>query len=404
MSRHALAARKGALHRHEDPGAQLRLRAGDLVAARALADAGDLAEDHVEERGAVARRAAGIDAEQTAVHIARGETGDGVGEAALLARFLEQARRHPAAEQGGEHLERRKRFVVVGNALAAEHQMQLFQIAVDAAFAAAVAGRRGLRRRLRRQGGESAPRQVAQAFVVHRAGRREDHARRRVAALQPVAQGAGAERRNALRGAEHRPPDRLVGIGGLLKVVEHDIVGRVARLADFLNDYVLFARQFVLGEGRLEEDVAEEVDGERQVFRKCPRVISGVLARRISVEMAADGLDLGGDGEGVAPPRALEGHMFEQMGDAVERRRFAARAGVDPHPDGDRLEPRHMLAGDAQAVVESIDDDIRIPAVLAPRPFARARALRRHAMLRVPVRALARIYAARAPGSRPMTS
>ena len=43
--------------------------------------------------------------------------------------------------------------------------------------------------------------------------------------------------------AQDRPAERLVGEGGGLEVVEDDVVRRVARLAQLLDDDVLLALQ-----------------------------------------------------------------------------------------------------------------------------------------------------------------
>jgi len=69
--------------------------------------------------------------------------------------------------------------------------------------------------------------------------------------------------------------------------------------------------------------------------------------------MAADRFDLDGDVAGIAALGALERHVFEQMGDAVDGRRLVARADADPDADGGGLDPRHRIGGDGEAAVEA---------------------------------------------------
>ena len=66
------------------------------------------------------------------------------------------------------------------------------------------------------------------------------------------------------------------------------------------------------------------------IFLQHLGVIGGVFARGIGIEVAADRLDLLGDGERRAPLGALERHVLEEMGDAVDLRRLVAGADIDP--------------------------------------------------------------------------
>ena len=56
--------------------------------------------------------------------------------------------------------------------------------------------------------------------------------------------------------------------------------------------------------------------------------------------------------------RALERHVLEHVGDAVDLGRLVARADVDPDADARGLDVRHGLGRDAQAVGEGGDLDL----------------------------------------------
>ena len=81
-------------------------------------------------------------------------------------------------------------------------------------------------------------------------------------------------------------------------------------------------------------------------------VIGGALARGVGVEVAADRLDLLGDGAGAAPLGALERHVLEEMRDAVDLGRLVAGADIDPEAERDRLDRVIAVGDDAQAVGE----------------------------------------------------
>src|SRR3546814_6299106 len=79
--------------------------------------------------------------------------------------------------------------------------------------------------------------------------------------------------------AEHRATKRLIGIGGFLEVVEHDVVGCVVGLADLLQDHRALALQLLLKKGRALQDVGNDVEGERRVLGQHLGIEGGVLAR-----------------------------------------------------------------------------------------------------------------------------
>ena len=153
-----------------------------------------------------------------------------------------------------------------------------------------------------------------------------------------------------LRRAQHRPPHRLVGKGALLEIIEDDVVGRVVGLPDLLQDDGALAFEFGRIEGRVQQDVGENVERERQILLQHLGVIRRAFARGIGVEVAADRLDLLGDRAGAAPLGALERHVLEKMRDAVDLRRLVPCADIDPQPERDRVHGIDAVGDDAQPV------------------------------------------------------
>ena len=138
------------------------------------------------------------------------------------------------------------------------------------------------------------------------------------------------EHAHAVPRAENRASHRLVGESRLLHQVEHDVLRRIHRRGDLLEDHVALARQLGAVKARADDDVAQNIEREREVLAQHARVIGGRVDPGRGVELAADRLDLLGDVASAPPRGALEGHMLQEMRDAMLALRFASAAGPDP--------------------------------------------------------------------------
>ena len=117
---------------------------------------------------------------------------------------------------------------------------------------------------------------------------------------------------------------RMQAESGALRQVEDQIVGRVASGSDLLKDDMTFALELVGVEHGLGQDVGQDVERLRPVILEDAGVIGGGLHAGRGIDLAAGGFDLLGDGLGGAPFGALEGHVLEEMRDAVLLRQFVA--------------------------------------------------------------------------------
>ena len=179
--------------------------------------------------------------------------------------------------------------------------------------------------------------------MIDRARRRDHHIGRAIVAREVGAQPARIDRAHRLGRPEDRAPDRLVRERDALQVFEDEIVGRVLHGADFLHDHVLLAREFLRLEGRIGEDVRQHVEGERHVGAQDARVIGRALDAGRRIEIAADRFDLFGDLARGALLRALEGHVLEEMRDAVLVWAFVPAARADPNAERSALQVRHRV-------------------------------------------------------------
>ena len=145
--------------------------------------------------------------------------------------------------------------------------------------------------------------QLDHLLMAQIAGGGDDHVFRRVMRVHEAVQRLALHVADDRLGAQHRAAHRLRGVGGGLEMVEHDVVRRVIGLADFLQDHAALALQLFGLEGRVAEDIADDVDAEAEIFLQQLDVIGGLLARGIGVDMAADILDRLGDVDGRAGGR-----------------------------------------------------------------------------------------------------
>ncbi len=101
-----LGAGRAALQRHQEARLHLRLGPRDLGLGQRLHRIIHDIDHDLHHLRRVGRIGAGVEAEEARAGVGRVERVDRVAEAALLAHLLEQPRRHPAAEDVGEDLER----------------------------------------------------------------------------------------------------------------------------------------------------------------------------------------------------------------------------------------------------------------------------------------------------------
>ena len=104
----------------------------------------------------------------------------------------------------------------------------------------------------------------------------------------------------------------------------------------------------------LQDDVGEDVEGERQVLVEHLDVVARVFLRGEGVELAADRVDGLRDVLGRPRRGALEEHVLDEVGDAAALGCFVARAARQPDADADRADLRHPLGEDAEPVIENV--------------------------------------------------
>ena len=235
--------------------------------------------------------------------------------------------------------------------------MRLLKVLHLAPLAPLIAGAVASGRVMRGEAAEMPLRLRHKRVMVDAARGGKDHVGRGVMRADETAEVVFAKRADPFSGAEDRATDGLAGIGGFLEPVEDDVVRRVQRLPDLLQDHAALQLDLGFLKGRTGENVADYVERQRSVFGQHAGVIGRRLAGRVGVQVAADILDLFRDGEGRPARRALERHMLEKMGDAVLGLRLIPAARSDPDADGGGAEAGHVFGDDAEPVGEGREAD-----------------------------------------------
>ena len=110
----------------------------------------------------------------------------------------------------------------------------------------------------------------------------------------------------------------------------------------------------------LGEDVAEHVERDVDGLAEDARRVVRELDRGRGVDLAADVLDVLGDPARGAAARALEGHVLDEVREAVLGLALVARPRPDPDAERRRLDVRHALGHDRQAVRERRDLELEV--------------------------------------------
>ena len=130
----------------------------------------------------------------------------------------------------------------------------------------------------------------------------------------------------------------------------HQVIRAIRVHLDLFEDDALFLFDIVLAKGRIEDQIAQDVHGERQVFIEHLGVEADQFLGGEGVEIAADGIDRARDLFGGTRGGPLEEHVLDEVGDAVLFRRFAAGTGAHPDSYRNGTHMVHCLSDDFDAV------------------------------------------------------
>ena len=134
--------------------------------------------------------------------------------------------------------------------------------------------------------------------MIDVAGGRQNHAAGAIARGQELAELGAGEARHARGRAEDGAAERLAGESRVLDEVVDDVVRAVAGGGDLLENHLALALQLVIGIERVLQDVGQDIERDADVVLEHAGVVEGGVEAGCGIELAADLLDLLGDGLG----------------------------------------------------------------------------------------------------------
>ena len=168
------------------------------------------------------------------------------------------------------------------------------------------------------------------------AGGDHHHAFGGIVAVEIVVDLARGEGLHRLRRAEDRAADRLVGGRRFPRSLSKTISSGVSCAAPISCRMTCCSRSSSSGSNSESVRMSARMSTASGTSSgKHAGVVGGRLDAGRGVDLAADILDLLGDLAGGAARRALEGHVLEQVRDAVLVVALVSRAGLDPDPERD---------------------------------------------------------------------
>ena len=263
---------------------------------------------------------AGVDAEGSGIAVGAEIGEDGVGDAAILANGLEEARAHAAAEHGIEDQGGVAALVGDGRGGDAEADLHLLEgLLVFEQDAGAGLGGRQLSERLAGiEAGEFFLDGLDKLIVLKVAGGGEDHVAGVEAAGVVVEQLGLVQPCDGGGGAEDGLAQGVIFPEALGEELVHQDVGVVLVDLDLFKDDAALALDVGRGEDGVEHQVGEHVEGDGGVIGEGLDVEADHLLAGEGVEVAADRIHLAGDDQRGAVAGALEYHVLDEVGDAVD--------------------------------------------------------------------------------------
>src|ERR1035437_6829418 len=142
----------------------------------------------------------------------------------------------------------------------------------------------------------------------------------------------------------------------LPEILRKNFVEQVVRIVffrvDLLQNHFALAHDVFQFEERMEDQVAQDIEGGIQMLVEYHRIKADAFLGRERVQVAADGIHGPGDLLGAARGGPLEDHVLNKVGYSVSLRRLLAGAGVEPDSHGHRPHMLHVLGDYLETVWE----------------------------------------------------
>ena len=266
-----------------------------------------------------------------------------VGQAALFAHLLEEARRHGSTQDRQQDTHGRARRVRRRQALAPDDDVRLGDVASAGDVLVVVRNRAWGSRSTRPGRGRTAPiprrsiqgglHALAHGFVVDVTCGGHNEGRGAVVSLVVLPHVGTLDLADRLGRATHRAPDRTVAMDSQLEGIVNRIGRRILPHRQFIQDDAAFHRKVILIQAGVSDHVGQRLDRHVEVRVTHARPVCRMLARGFCVRLAANAIESDSDIERRTLVRALEQKMLQEVRRPGRTRPLVARAHGHPQRD-----------------------------------------------------------------------
>ncbi len=202
--------------------------------------------------------------------------------------------------------------------------------------------------------GKALPQQLHEIVVIQITGGGNDHVSRPELAAVVGQDRVLIESPDRILRAQDRLAQRMALEEILGEDLVYEVVGIVLVHLDLFQNHAALAGDLLAVEDGMQDHIAENVDGYRQMFIQHFNVEADGFLAGEGVHVAADGIHLARNVFGGAVAGALEDHVLDKVRDAVDQRVFVPRAGLDPDAHRHRADVVHLFGEDGEAVGQDL--------------------------------------------------
>src|SRR5262249_18516591 len=137
-----------------------------------------------------------------------------------------------------------------------------------------------------------------------------------------------------------------------------EVIGIVLIHLDLFQNYAEFTADILGIENRIQHQVAQNVERDRQVLIENFDVEANAFFGGKGIHVAANGDHLACNILGGPAAGTLKHHVLEEMRDAVGLGVFVAGTGFDPNADGNRADVLHLLGKHRETVRQNLPANV----------------------------------------------
>ena len=305
------------------------------------------------------RRGGGLDDELPGQCADVGRAGREIGQPAAFTDLVEQRRAHALAQQRGGQHPVQVCGVVQRRGGVPQHHLALAAAGHAALFHTALPERRGHGvGPARRHGAERGFDEPHEFLRIHRPGRGHHHVVPAVVLCHPGLQVVAREALQIRAVADDGLPRRVQTVAGGIEEAECH-AGRVfVEFGELVQDHLALTLQLFGREAAVQHDVGQHGHEARQIGRQAVDVEGRVVLVGVGIDLGTQAFGVEVDLLAAARGCALEGHVLDDMADAIQPPWLVVAAGANEDAEVDGLAPGLGDDQGAHAVGQAVQEGV----------------------------------------------